>query len=82
MSISYVIHTKPGCPFCDKAKDMLTVRGLAYTVNDHRTPDQIAEFKAMGFVTFPQVFEVRAGTLSLIGGSDKLEGYLAELDDF
>lgn len=69
------IFTKPGCPFCAKAKTLLTEQGLAYEeiiMGEHAT---LTSLKAVtGNETVPQVF---IGG-ELIGGSDKLEVYFAK----
>lgn len=44
--MSYTIHTKPGCPFCDNAKVLLWSRDLAYDEVRYTTVDEQAEFKA------------------------------------
>lgn len=77
----YIILTKPNCPHCTRAKQLLTIRGLAYVEEVYQTPEQIEYFKAQGHRTFPQIWEGRQH----IGGADQLETHLrnlAEVDDF
>ncbi|HEY9697412.1 MAG TPA: glutathione peroxidase [Trichocoleus sp.] len=68
------LFTKPGCPFCAKAKSMLTERGLQYEEivlgKDATTRSLRAITQA---TTVPQVFIDG----KLIGGSEALEAYLA-----
>jgi len=70
------IFTKPGCPFCSKAKAALTANGIGYeeitianTGVTSRTLRAVAKAD-----TVPQIFIEGA----YIGGSDDLEAYLAK----
>lgn len=66
------LFTKPGCPFCSKAKDLLKAQGLAFEEIVLGKDATLASLKAIsGAETVPQVF---IGG-ELIGGSDKLEAY-------
>lgn len=69
----YRVITKPGCPHCIRAKQALTIRGIAFVEDLRVTPEQIEAFKAEGFRTFPQVFDELG---ILIGTADQLEDYL------
>jgi len=68
------IFTRPGCPFCAKAKEMLTGAGMAFeelVLNRDYTEQTL---RAVADTTsVPQVFV--AG--EKIGGSDKLESWLS-----
>ncbi len=67
------IITKPGCPFCAKAKKLLAEKGMAYDEIEIGKDAKMTSVKAItGFDTVPQVFIDG----ELIGGSDKLEHYL------
>ena len=69
------IFTKPGCPFCAKAKAMLKDAGLPYeeiTLGNGITSRTLNAVAGAG--TAPQVF---AGGKK-IGGSEALEGWLAQ----
>ena len=69
----FIIHTKPGCSFCDKAKALLKEEGRTFKEEVFDTPDKIEAFKKAGFKTFPQVYH--QGTL--IGGYERLADYLS-----
>ena len=66
-----VIYTKPTCPYCMKAKDILTQKGQTFTEiniagNDALRSEMIS--KANGRHTVPQIFINDAH----IGGCDDL----------
>jgi len=68
------IITKPGCPFCAKAKQLLIDKGLAYEEIILGTDATSVSLKAIsGRSTVPQVFIEGKH----IGGSDELETYFA-----
>lgn len=72
--MTYTIHTKPGCPYCDNAKVLLWSRDLAYDEVRYTTVEEQAAFKAQfgNDATFPRVF---AGTRH-IGGYTELAAEL------
>lgn len=76
--MGYVIKTKPGCPWCDKAKELLATTGEPVEEQNHETPVEIGAFKNAGFTTFPQVFH----NSRHIGGYTDLAAYLADAEDF
>ncbi|MBQ4838063.1 glutathione peroxidase [Pseudoalteromonas luteoviolacea] len=66
------IITKPGCPFCAKAKALLSEKGLAYEELVLGQQASLTSLKALsGRETVPQVFIGGAH----IGGSDDLTAY-------
>ena len=68
------LFTKPGCPFCKKAKDLLTEKGYAYEEVVMGAGATLTSLKAItGRDTVPQIF---IGGKH-IGGSDDLENYFA-----
>lgn len=68
------LFTKPGCPFCVKAKTLLTEKGYDYEEIVLGKNASLASLKAVtGRETVPQVF---IGGKH-IGGSDELEAYFA-----
>ncbi len=75
LQASVSVFTKPGCPFCVKAKSMLKEHGIAFeeiTLGDDAT---ITSLRAIsGETTVPQVF---VGGKH-IGGSEALESYLTK----
>lgn len=74
----YYIHSKPNCPWCVKAKELLQTHSISYKEHMYDDPTKIAEFKAYGFKTFPQIYDDKG---QHIGGFDALEHYLGD-DDF
>ncbi|AWH89049.1 glutathione peroxidase [Limnobaculum parvum] len=71
---SIALMTKPGCPFCAKAKQMLQERGLQYEEIILGTDATTVSLRAItGRSTVPQVY---IGGRH-IGGSDDLEKYFA-----
>ena len=68
----WLILSKPGCPYCVEAETLLSSLGMSHMVREHVTEEQIAEFKAQGHRTFPQVYHNGA----LIGGFDALQSHL------
>ncbi|KZZ46206.1 MAG: glutathione peroxidase [Saccharospirillaceae bacterium] len=72
---SVSIITKPGCPFCAKAKDDLKAAGLEYEEMLMGRDASITSLRALtGRETVPQVFI--AG--QHIGGSEELSAHLAK----
>jgi glutaredoxin-like protein len=68
------ILTKPGCPYCAKAKALLAEKGFEYQELVMGKEVSFTALKALsGKETWPQVF---IGG-KLIGGSDDLEAYFA-----
>lgn len=68
------IFTKPGCPFCAKAKTLLTEKGLAFEEITMGADASLTSLKAIsGRETVPQIF---IGG-SHIGGSDDLASFFA-----
>lgn len=74
----FVIISKPNCPWCDKAKKLLTDEGLKFhevATTEHRMlrPVMIAG----GLTTVPQVFMMAEhGNYEHIGGYTELEKHL------
>jgi glutaredoxin len=68
------IVTRPGCGYCVQAKDLLTALQYNYEEDEMDTPEKIAEFKASGFETFPQIYRDEF----LIGGHDDLLNVIKE----
>lgn len=69
------IITKPGCPFCAKAKKMLQEHGMAYEEISLGHDATLRSLRAItGRDTVPQVFI----NGNHIGGSDELEEYFAK----
>jgi len=72
---SVALFTKPGCPFCAKAKQLLIDQGLQYEELVLGKDATTVSLRAVtGRMTVPQVF---IGG-KYIGGSEELETYLAK----
>jgi len=72
---SVAIISKPGCPYCAKAKAMLQDKGIAYEEITMGKDATTVSLKAIsGNTTFPQVFFDGKN----IGGSDDLEVFLKD----
>jgi len=53
---SIVIYSKPSCPYCTSAKDLLEGKGLAYAERDiEASPAYKAEWETFGRSTVPQI---------------------------
>lgn len=71
-SDTVAIFTKPGCPYCTKAKELLTAKGLQYEELTLGKETTLTTMKAITNAdTFPQVYI----NGELIGGSDDLESH-------
>jgi glutaredoxin-like protein len=67
-----VMFSKPGCPFCARAKAVLKARGIAFTDISQDSKINTSVLRAVsGGTTWPQVFE--GG--HLIGGADEVVAY-------
>jgi glutaredoxin-like protein len=67
------VFTRPGCPFCAKAKEMLTDAGMAYEeLVLNRDYTELTLRAVAGATSVPQVFVDG----EKVGGSDDLEGWL------
>ena len=65
------IYTKDYCPFCIKAKSLLTMKQIKFTeINLNENPDQFDEMlkKSNGARTVPQIFNDN----NYIGDCDKI----------
>ena len=68
-----VMFSKPGCPFCARAKESLAERGLRYTEISQDQKINTSVLRAVsGRMTWPQVF---VGG-QLVGGTDELRAWL------
>ncbi len=69
------VFTRPGCPFCAKAKEMLTEAGMTYEeLVLNRDYTELTLRAVAGATSVPQVFVDG----EKVGGSDDLEGWLAK----
>ena len=65
------IYTTRTCPYCNKAKRILTSQGLEYNEHVYRfdTPEMDALIEKTGWFTVPQIFINE----TFIGGCDDLQ---------
>jgi glutaredoxin-like protein len=69
--------TKPGCPFCKEAKDLLEENGIAYSEVPLGDRDRLRVVSALtGATTTPQVFVDGR----LVGGTDALRKWLGQAE--
>lgn len=56
--VDVTIYTRPGCPYCTRAKALLTQKNIAFhEINAGATPELRAEMQQKsGRNTFPQIF--------------------------
>jgi glutaredoxin len=58
--MSLVIYTKPGCPYCDKARDYYNEKGIEFTEydaqNDKQRQNEMLELSG-GNITVPTIVE-------------------------
>ena len=58
--MSLFIYTKPGCPYCDKARDYYTEKGIEFTEydaqNDKQRQQEMLELSG-GNITVPTIVE-------------------------
>ncbi|MBB4096070.1 glutaredoxin 3 [Ochrobactrum pecoris] len=68
--IDVTIYTRTGCPYCSRAKDLLTRKGVAFhEIDAGASPELRAEMQERsGRNTFPQIF---VGPVH-VGGCDDL----------
>lgn len=51
-----VVYGKPDCPYCDKIKDLLKLKGILYSYKDISKEKYFEEFIAHRLKTVPAVF--------------------------
>ncbi|MBC2883792.1 glutaredoxin 3 [Ochrobactrum sp. CM-21-5] len=68
--VDVTIYTRPGCPYCTRARDLLIRKGVKFhEINAGATPELRAEMQERsGRNTFPQIF---IGSVH-VGGCDEL----------
>lgn len=77
MSHRYLVYSKPGCPYCDKAKALLDMKGVSWREINLETTEQQASFidGLQGWRTFPAIFELDTADgkpIRFVGGFDSL----------
>ena len=75
-----VVWSKDYCPFCEKAKNLLQIKGIEYEERNISagvwTREQLLE-SCPGARTVPQIVI----DYTIIGGYDRLEEYLNQIDN-
>ncbi len=73
--MALVIYTKPGCPYCDKARDHYTENDIEFTEfdaqNDKKRQDEMLDYSA-GNIVVPCIVE--NGEYIQSGWGDDLRG--------
>jgi glutaredoxin len=70
------VYSKPQCPFCDRAKQLLESRGVKYTVIDVSVTPGAKEYLVdQGLRSVPQIYR---GTTLIPGGYQGLAGLSEE----
>lgn len=75
--MSIQLYTKPGCTYCDQAKDLLSKCNLQYeefTVGIHITKEELIEHLKRNVKTVPQIVIDK----EVIGGFNHLKEYLLD----
>lgn len=75
--MSIQVYTKPGCTYCDQAKDLLSKCNLQYeefTVGIHITKEELIEHLKRNVKTVPQIVIDK----EVIGGFNHLKEYLLD----
>ncbi|MBV2141888.1 glutaredoxin 3 [Falsochrobactrum sp. TDYN1] len=82
--VDITVYTRPGCPYCTRAKELLTSKGVEFNeINAGTTPELRAQMRERsGRNTFPQIFvgSVHVGgcdDLFALDSQGKLDGLLA-----
>ena len=82
MSFKFIIYSTPTCPYCDKAKELITEQGMGYVEASLDTQDAIDEFKkTTGHRTVPQIY-LATDEQEYIGGYEDLEKFILEMIDW
>ena len=82
MSFKFLIYSTPTCPYCDKAKELITEQGMGYAEASLDTQDAIDEFKkTTGHTTVPQIY-LATDEQEYIGGYEDLEKFILEMVDW
>lgn len=78
--MKYVVFSKPGCPYCQRAEELLESKSLPHHVVNFREgqTDILAEIKeAASWKTVPMIFKIGTkNKIEFIGGCSDLEVHL------
>lgn len=73
--MNILIYGRPGCTFCERAKDLCQKKGIPFTyqvVGEDITKEGLLEMVGQPVKTIPQIFKVSDGLTEYIGGYDEL----------
>lgn len=75
---SYIVETKPDCPWCSLAKHELRARGVRFYINNHPEESERAFYlETAPIKTWPQIsVHWEDGSSSFLGGYDDLKQFL------
>lgn len=74
--MNVTIFGKPSCPYCDRAKQLLSKYNIEYTYVDLSLDEaRLEQFKEQGFRTVPIIYIDD----KYIGGFDELQDHLMEI---
>lgn len=74
-----LIYGRPGCHFCEKAKDLCKLKGIEFdykVVGDDIQKEQLEEMVGGRLSSVPQIFLTAEGMSEYIGGYTSLEARL------
>ena len=81
MANRYIVITRQDCPFCDKAEELLSEKGLEYKTVQFAADqkDLLSEFKtAHDWTTVPMIFSRDKNNINFIGGYTDLVNYFEQ----
>jgi glutaredoxin len=78
--VKYVVFSKPTCPYCQRAEEVLDNNDLEYhIINFEESQSQVLQEikQAFDWSTVPMIFEVsERSSINFIGGCSDLEVHL------
>lgn len=82
MTRKFFVYTKPNCPHCNRAKNLLRDKGMKFTAQSLENEEERQQLLASlnGWATFPVILELDPETgkpVRFVGGADALEQMLA-----
>lgn len=75
-----LIYGRPGCHFCEKAKDLCKLKGIEFdykVVGDDIQKEQLEEMVGSRVSSVPQIFLTHGGHSEYIGGYSQLDARFA-----
>lgn len=69
----FIVMTRPDCPWCTRAKDLLTNYDIEFSVQEYMTDDERSWYKENIAPTFPTIFDDNGNK---IGGYLDLEAWV------